>query len=193
MKRFPLHVLTLLALCGAMAMTGFANAQAEDNDRKDRREQREARRDKARGEVPSSEARRNMVKALFKDVALTDEQRKEVRDVMQKHRESVQKWREENQEEIRKLRERIQEARRDKDRDAAKAAFEELLELSEDRPKPEALLDDIRGELTAEQVKQFNENVEAIKEKARDRMEERRKKVEERREQRQNQRDRDRD
>ncbi|MFW5682668.1 MAG: hypothetical protein ACOC1G_06650 [Phycisphaeraceae bacterium] len=193
MKRFSLHMLTLLAFCGAMAMTGIANAQAADNDRGDRREQREARRDKPRGDGPASEARRNMAKVLFKDVELSEEQRKEVRDVMQKHRAGVEKWREENKQEIRKLRERIQEARRDKDRDAARAAFEELLKLGEDRPKPDALLDDIRGELTAEQVQQFNENVEAIKEKAKDRMEERRKKAKERREQRQNQRDRDRD
>ena len=193
MKRFPLHMLTLLALCGAMAMTGIANAQPKDKDRGDRRDQREARRDKARGDGPRQDARQQMVRALFEGIELSEEQRRDVRDVMQKHREDVQKWREENEQEIKKLRQRMQEARRDQDRDAAVAAFEELLKLSDDRPKPDDLLDDIRAELTGDQVEEFNENVEEIKEKAKQRMEERRKKAEQQREQRQNQRDRDRD
>ena len=184
MKRFPLHLMALLTLCGTMAMTGVAHAQGEDRADADRREQREARRDKARSDGPRGarqDARQRMVRQLFEGIELSEEQRQEVRDVMQKHREGVQKWREDHEQEIKKLRERMREARREQDREAAVAAFEELLKLSEDRPKPENLLDDIRGELNDDQIKAFNENVEEIKEKARQRMEERRDKAEENR------------
>ena len=177
MKRFSLNLLALMALCGVMAITGVAHAQGGSKANADRRDQREARRDKDRNDGP----RQRMVRQLFKDIELSAEQRQEVRDVMQEHREGVQKWREDNEQEIKKLREQMRDARREQDRDAAVAAFEELLKLSEDRPKPEDLLEDIRGELSDEQVKQFNKNVEAIKEKAKDRMEDRRKKAQEKR------------
>lgn len=196
MKRLPLNMLALLTLCGVMAMTNAAHGKDENQGSADRRDQREARREKPRNDGP----RHRMVRQLFEGIELSKEQRQDVRNAMQTHRQGVQQWREDHEQEIKKLRERMREARREQDRDTAVAAFEELLKLSDDRPKPEDLLEAIRGELNEEQVKAFNENVEEIKEKARQRMEERRDKAEkkrgnrkEKRGHRSKRRDRDRD
>lgn len=97
---------------------------------------------------------------LFADIDLTDDQKMQIKEIRMENKERVQE-----------IRQEMKEARDAKDKEAMKAAGEKMQTLMEQTHG------EIRGVLTAEQQKQFDKNVQEMKE----RREARREKMKERR------------
>lgn len=168
--------LTLLTLCGTMALGGVALAQDGDRerDRDQRREHREDRRgDRAERREMREDARHRMMKTLFGNLELEDQQKKDIREIMQDFREKAMDWRDEHKEELADLRRRMLQAQRERDRGAAVDAYRDLLELTESRPQAEDAFDRVREVLNEQQTERFNENLEAMRERAKQRMQQR--------------------
>ncbi len=112
------------------------------------------------------------IRALFKDIDLTEDQRVEVREIMEAGRDEMEAWRDEHRDQIKALREQMREAHQAGDDEKAAEVREQLRTLFESRPKPEDRADEIREVLTPEQTEQFDQNIEAIKQKMQERRDE---------------------
>lgn len=186
MKTGICALLTLGLTCGiALAQDGDAPREgkqktAQDGERGPKGDKADKGDRKRHGEGKHHErSPRRMMKALFKDVDLTEDQREQVREIMGAGREEMEAWRDEHRDEMEDLRAQMREAHENKDKEQAAAVREKMQQLFESRPKPEDRADEIRQILTPEQTEQFDANLEQIKQK----MQERREKMKERRSQ----------
>jgi Spy/CpxP family protein refolding chaperone len=96
---------------------------------------------------------------LLRDLKLTDEQKTQIREIAEDHRQEAEQYRKEHQDEIKKLQEEI------------KALHEKIKAIHEKGPKPQAVIDDVRAVLTPEQQKEFDARLEKMKERRDERRE----------------------
>jgi Spy/CpxP family protein refolding chaperone len=107
-----------------------------------------------------------MHRMLFEGMELTDDQKAQIKELMQAHGEERKAWHEEHKEEFQALRDKMREAREAKDKEAADAVREETKALMESAPKPDAVHDEIRAVLTEDQQAIFDERVAKMRERA---------------------------
>lgn len=107
-----------------------------------------------------------MHRMLFEGMELTDDQKAQIKEIMQAHGEERKAWHEEHKEEFQALRDKMREAREAKDKEAADAVREETKALMESAPKPDAVHDEIRAVLTEDQQAIFDERVAKMRERA---------------------------
>ncbi|MEO0587403.1 MAG: Spy/CpxP family protein refolding chaperone, partial [Planctomycetota bacterium] len=135
-----------------------------DGERGQRRagaEGREGRGGEARGA--------GMIRAMFRDVDLSDEQKERVREILQEARSEREAWMAENGDQLRELREKMADARAVQDTDAAQAVAQELRTIMSAGPSPMGIAEDVRAELTAEQAEVFDRNFDEVQQRVRDR------------------------
>jgi len=168
----------VIAFCGILGTSQLAFAEDNSNDKpeKKQRERGEDGERKHKGKHP--------IGKLMRSLDLTEEQREQIKPIMEAHREKMQAYREEHKDEVQALREEMKAARQDQNEEAAKAAGEQLRAIWEGRPKPEETLAQVRTHLTPEQQEKFDEGVEKIKqyhEERKAKMQEKREKKKEKR------------
>lgn len=110
----------------------------------------------------------------FEGIELTDEQRDEMREVVEAHREQRREWRREHREQLSNLRQQMREAREADDRDRLGELREQLRELRADQPTRDDLHARYREILDDEQWQQLQRNWEEIRRRAEQRREQRR-------------------
>ena len=93
--------------------------------------------------------------AALRDMDLTDEQRQQVREVLASHGQSMRQFREQHGEQMNGLRERMRQAIQARDREQIGAVRDEISRLRDQAPTFDALLEDLDGILTAEQIAQL--------------------------------------
>lgn len=172
-------------LIGAGAAMAEPGGGGEGGERKPKREHRGGeegpprgeRSDRERGEGRGEgrEGRRGergerMARALFRDVELTPEQREQTKAVLNKHREQRRAWMEEHGEEMRDVRRQMREARESGDEAAIAEARTKVREMMEGAPRLQAVADEIRAVLTPEQVQQFDDNLEEMRQRVEEHM-----------------------
>lgn len=106
----------------------------------------------------------NMMRRLFADMDLTEEQKSQIHEIMKAYGEERKAWHEEHQEEFQALREKMREAREAKDNDAAAALREQTKALMESAPKPDASHDEIHALLNEKQQVIFDERITKMRE-----------------------------
>ncbi len=126
------------------------------------------------GDGPGS-MRDRMMRELFRDVNLTEQQHEQVREIGRAAAQPMQQFMADNAMAIREAREAMNAARQERDRDAMKAAREKLSALMESSPRPdrEALHAQVRELLTEQQRQVFDANLEQVKQR-REQMKQRR-------------------
>jgi len=179
--RTRLFGLITTALAVTVLSAGVALAGPDGERKPDRPNRERAERDGERPERPDrghrgrhGDRRHHVMAALFRGIELTDTQKQELREIGRAHREQVKAWHEEHRDELEAIREKMRQARQDKDREAAEAAREQFKQLLQTRPKPDATFDAMRGVLTTDEDKaQFDENLESIKQRFKERAKDR--------------------
>jgi len=187
MQRSRMTTLGYSLAVAAVGLIGAGAALAKDGEG-GKSAEREARRTSAEGEARRGEARdgdrargprdreqagdrgeeargRQMIRALFRDIELTDSQKEEVRGVLEQARDERRAWLEENGEQLRELRERFQDARAINDVDAMQSIGQEVRTLMSAGPEPMAVAEDVRGVLDESQAEQFDANLERVRER----------------------------
>lgn len=109
---------------------------------------------------------------------LTEDQKTKVKTILDDARKSREEFHSKNEETLKKLHEEAKTARESGDREKGRAAMEKIGKLMENAPKPQDTIDKIKGVLTADQSKQFEEAIEAKKKEMREQMEKRRAEME---------------
>ncbi|NBC10134.1 MAG: hypothetical protein GVY24_00165 [Planctomycetes bacterium] len=173
---YRLFALITTTLAATVLGAGVALAAPEGDEQPDRPKRERAERDGDQPERDKHDKHRDrghrVMAALFRDIELTDAQKEELREIGQAHRKQVKAWHDEHREELDAIREKMRQARKDQDREAAKAAHEEFKALLETRPKPDAAFAEMRDVLATDEDKaQFDENLEAIKQRMKERRE----------------------
>lgn len=154
MERSNLKI-SLIAVLAVVMCAGLASAApGEKGDGERQRESQRERGDKTdRGEkAERGERRGGGAKALFEGIDLSDDQKQAVREVM----DSKKAQRDE-------IRAEMREARESKDRDAMTAIGEKMQALMDETHQA------VRGELTADQQTQFDDNLVKLEAKAAER------------------------
>ena len=152
------ELLTTLSVVACLFMTG-SMIYAEDAPRPQARQgQGEGR--QARGE---GREHKGPFGDMFKELALTEEQQAQVKEVMQKHREQVEAFREKNGEQIKKVHQDMRSAMMNKDYDAAHKVIDQIKELDKDRPSLSSVVNDLKGILSSEQLAVVEKKIEEIK------------------------------
>lgn len=137
------------------------------------RQEGERRRPAAEGEM-RSEARPERpdgLRRLFEGVNLTEEQKPQVRAILQEGAEKARAFHEEHKDELQKLREEARAAREAGDREKMKQIAEQYRAIMEKGPRGETIAA-IKAILTPEQLVQFEANVAKAKEAFQHRMRE---------------------
>lgn len=151
-----LSVVACLLMAGSMT---YAQPSTEDSPRQQRRQgQGEGR--QARGE---GHGHKGPFGDMFKELELSEEQRTQVKEVMQKHRDQVEAFREKNGDQIKKVHQDMRSAMMNKDYDAAHKVIDQIKELDKDRPTFSSVLTDFKGILSSEQLAVVEKKIEEIK------------------------------
>ncbi len=140
------HRMTLIALALMFALAPAVATFAEDGDQQRRKK-------RGGGEGP------------FAQLNLTEEQKAQVKEVMQSHREGFKQWKSENKEKAKAIREKMQAARKAGDKEAMEAAKAEMKALGEGRPKFDEVISDLEGILDADQIAKLRQMHEERKAK----------------------------
>ncbi len=112
-----------------------------------------------RGEGQRGETRPgDPLRRLLEGITLSDEQREQVRAIIQEQGEKARAFREEHQTEFEQLRKDMQAAREAGDREKMRVLAQKHRELVEKGPRGEAI-EKIKAVLTPEQIKTFEENL----------------------------------
>ncbi len=93
--------------------------------------------------------------AALRNMDLADEQKQQVREVLASHGQAMRQFREQHGEQASALRHRMREAMQARNREQIEAVRNERRELRERAPTFDALLEDLDGILTAEQIAQL--------------------------------------
>ncbi|WP_428389753.1 hypothetical protein [Mucisphaera sp.] len=126
-----------------------------------------------RGEGPRGVSRegqhggesRSVLRDLFRDIELNEDQRAEIMASAQAYRAEMQAWREANAETLRDLQAEARDARELEDREQMAALMAEYRELRESAPKLVDQLESVRDTLTERQQTIFDENLEMLRER----------------------------
>ncbi|MCC6682261.1 MAG: Spy/CpxP family protein refolding chaperone [Phycisphaeraceae bacterium] len=98
--------------------------------------------------------------ALLRGIELTDEQREQVKQIMQESREQREAWRNEHKDEVKAAQDEV-----DKAREALRRAEEKMRNLMENAPGgPKDTAEKIKSILTDDQKAQLEANIEKMKE-----------------------------
>lgn len=177
MKHRKLSILTT-GLAVALMSGGLAIAQPAGGDGEKDRPKRE-RKERAEGEQGKRHGQ-HLIRALYKDIELSDDQKGQVREVVGNLKEEHEAHRAK----VRAARENLREARKSGDEAAIAEAREALKELITNPPIL-AALPDFRGVLSdSGDQAQFDQNVENVKAKIKEHAEGRKERRGERRENR---------
>jgi Spy/CpxP family protein refolding chaperone len=153
--------IAILSLCitftGAWAQNGPKRGERPDGPRNGARRGGPDRQEGQRRGGPQDHAA-HFRKAL-QGLDLTEDQRKQIQEIMAGQREGAEAFREANKDKFEAFRERMKKARESKDREAFAAIRKEMAELHKDAPRPDGLREEILEILTDEQR-------QALKEKA---------------------------
>lgn len=141
---------------------------------RDRRTEAEDERDRRRGprEMRRSLMSRPLEGPLFEGIELRDEQRRDIREALEAHREQQRQWREDHRDELGEMRRQMRQAREDEDRERLRELRTRLMELRREQPTAENLHERFRDTLNDEQWEQFQENRRAMREELRQRQQE---------------------
>lgn len=101
--------------------------------------------------------------AMFRDIALTAEQREKAQAVIAKRVEARRAWMDEHRDALREARNALRDASQAADEAKIEAAKAQLLTLLETYPKREAAMDEIRSLLTGEQQEVFARNLDGMR------------------------------
>jgi Spy/CpxP family protein refolding chaperone len=104
------------------------------------------------------------MREMLDELKLTEEQKPQVKKVMEAHREKMEKYRADHKDEMEKARAEMKAAHESKDEAAIKAAKEKMEALMKDAPKPTELLADLKPILTEDQYKLASERIAKIQE-----------------------------
>jgi len=165
MQRKLLLSLLVLTLGCSAAVYGADKADKPRDGQKRAQGDREHRRG-----WPGGHERRGFLRHAIGQLDLTDDQKTAIRELAQAHHEKVKAYREAHKDEFEAIRGKLKQARKDKDREAGKAAMEQLHALRQNGPSPMQLVDQIKGQLTDAQAGKLDQMFAA----ARERMEKRR-------------------
>ncbi len=110
-------------------------------------------------------------KELLDKLNLSEDQKKQVRGITEKHRAEFQKYREAHHEEFKAAREKLEAAQKAKDEPAIRAAREEIRKIYMAGPTLKAMGDEIRGVLTDDQKKTFDAGIDKIYQRIKEQME----------------------
>ena len=137
-------------LVGILAFGSTALAQDNEGAERPRRErrtrQRERRRDQPRDPVAGLEQR------MTRELQLTEDQQKQVKQILDTHKQAVENWNKENAEAVKAAREKLAKAMQDRNREAITAARAEMAKLNEPRQTMQKkLVEQLKGVLTDEQ------------------------------------------
>jgi|GEM_PF-6137326 len=141
---------------GERPQRGDRQGQAEKGERGERGK-RGAKGDKGkRGQ--------NMIKALFKNVDLSEDQHAAIRELMPALKEKTKAFREENKDELEAFRKQMREAMQAKDKEAAEAIRAQMKKLMEQGPSPvkHVVANAKTIGLNAEQVEQIKANAKTL-------------------------------
>ncbi len=119
------------------------------------------------GNGPMAERRGEMmdgVRGALRDLNLTEDQKAQIKTIMDEARDSREKFMDEHKDEVRAIREKMKAAREAKDRDQMKQLGEELRGIMESGPKPQDTMEKIKGVLTPEQRDQLQGKLDQWKE-----------------------------
>ena len=162
------RLLTLL-MTPVLAMSlsiGATQLRAEGGDG----DARQGQRDGERGDKGHKGKRGHpMMHALLKGIELSEEQRESIKEIMKAHHEKRRAFHEANKDKMQSLKAKMKEARANKDKEAMSEAHEEFKTLMQDAPKPTDAAEDIRAELTADQQATFDDNLDDVREKIKQR------------------------
>lgn len=101
---------------------------------------------------------------LFAGMDLTDDQKSQIRDIMQAFGEERREWHEAHQEQFQSLREQMRAARESGDKDAMDSLRDQVRELMDSAPKPDATHDQVRALLNDDQKAVFDERIAKMRE-----------------------------
>jgi hypothetical protein len=173
---FPRLALPALALAGLCAISPGALAQPDrDRGPAGPRMQRPDHPPQARGmqghpmKQRASRAMlraRQAVRGILRDMNLEKDQYEDIRENVKELRSERRGWFEDNGQAVGELRQQIRQAHRDRDFEQLSDLYDELAELTEDRPGKAAALDAIRDELTDAQRDTFDNRLQALKDRA---------------------------
>ncbi len=125
------------------------------------------------GERPRHHAPGEQLREILKGLNLSEEQRTQVRSIMDKAREEAEKFREENKEKIETLREQLREAHEEGDPDRILELQKEMHAIMKNAPmNPKKITGEIRGVLDEAQARQFDEKLAEAKERMKNRVKE---------------------
>jgi len=140
----------IAGLVGVLALGATSLAQdnegAEGQGGERRARQRVRRRVQARDPLAGLEER------MTRELQLTEDQQKQVKQILDTHKQAIENWNKENAEQQRTLRQKYAQAVKDKDADAMKALRAEIRKTSEQRLAMRTkLIEQLKGVLTDEQ------------------------------------------
>jgi ribonuclease E len=142
--------------------------RGEGQMQREGQQQREGQRGEARaqGERPQrGEARPgDNMRRLLEGLELTEEQREKVRGIVQEGGEKARAFMEENREKFESLRNEMRTAREAGDREKMRELAQKMRELTESGPRGQTI-EEIKKVLTPEQLKKFEENLAAERER----------------------------
>lgn len=164
---------SVLALTGGVAMAQQDGDGPGDGDRARKmlrggegRPQRGERGEKGeRADRGPRGDRGDMGKRLFGGMELDEDQKAQIKDIMQAHGEERKAWHEANKGKFQALKDKMREAHKAEDQVAAQAVRDEIKALMESAPKPDASHDQIRAILNEEQQATFDERVAKMRER----------------------------
>jgi hypothetical protein len=126
----------------------------QNRERSEKREKGEGRpRDRAGKSARDGRRRGGRLVKLLRSFNLAPEEEARVRQILETHHQAVQNWRSENKSKFKEIREQVRSAREAKDREAMKAAREEMKGLMDSRKAlHEDLLEQLDDVLDEEQM-----------------------------------------
>ncbi len=86
------------------------------------------------------EARKGRLERMVKDLDLTAEQQKQVKQILDTHQQAIENWMKENGEDLKALREQMRKARKDKDHEALKGLRKKMADGTKGRRELHAAL-----------------------------------------------------
>jgi Spy/CpxP family protein refolding chaperone len=140
-------------------MTSLALAQGPERG--------EGRRERA-SSGPSGERPRPLER-LLKDLNLTEDQQKQVRQIMDTQRQAMENWRKENQAALKDLQKQLEDAKESGDKDKIKTARQEIEKIEQSRKAlHENLIKQLKDVLTPDQLEKARKFLEQGREQFRE-------------------------
>ncbi|QQE11970.1 Spy/CpxP family protein refolding chaperone [Planctomycetota bacterium] len=155
------------SLCISSAFANEARPRKEKQKTQQRQVDREARQqDGSQKEMHDKHGnkRGNVRKIIFKDIELTADQKEQIKEIHQEATAERKEWNEENRDKLDSLKEKLRDARKAGDKEEAAKIHKEIKTLMETGPRRSETFEAVKNVLTADQVEQFEKNIEKLRE-----------------------------